>query len=87
MIYCNKIANVEIHISWRANVFQKVEVGMIRGMRPFTSEGMDRGREIATDALKGKVDQIWELDDRIERFKKEVEMSRAVLAALKVRNQ
>jgi hypothetical protein len=58
MIHCNRIANVDIHISWRTIVLQKMEGEMIG------SEGMHHRREIATDALKGKDDQIRELDDR-----------------------
>jgi archaellum component FlaC len=36
------------------------------------------GRGITRDTLKGKDDQIRELDDRIERLEKEVEMNRDV---------
>jgi hypothetical protein len=42
-------------------------------------KGMDRGRDIATDAHKGKDDQIRELEDRVESLEKE-----AVIAGLNV---
>jgi hypothetical protein len=50
-------------------------------------KGMDRGREIVRKALKGKDDQIRELDDRLENLEKEIEMNKKVIASLTIRDQ
>lgn len=50
-------------------------------------KGMDRGREIARKALKGKEDQIRELEDQIGDLEKEIEMNKKVIASLRIRDQ